>query len=54
MMRSAIIAGCVLALSASVVEARTVKVCSTDLKRCVTVKLPTRGCKSIMGYKICR
>jgi len=35
-------------------EARTVKVCTPDLKRCTTIKLPTSGCRHIMGYKICR
>ena len=53
-MRRLLIAAAVLALFASNAEARTVKVCSTDLKRCTTIKLPTRGCKQIMGYKICR
>ena len=50
----AVVAVLALALSASVAEARTVKVCTPDLKRCVTVKLPASGCKSIMGYHICR
>lgn len=49
-----VVAMLALALSASIAEARTVKVCTPDLKRCVTIKLPTRGCKSIMGYRICR
>lgn len=53
-MRRFLVAAAVLALFASNAEARTVKVCTPTLSQCVTIKLPTRGCKKIMGYKICR
>ena len=49
-----VVAVLALALSASIADARSVKVCTPDLKRCVTVKLTARGCKTVMGYKICR
>ena len=41
-------------MTASIAQARTVKVCTPSLSQCVTIKLPTRGCKTVMGYKICR
>jgi len=41
-------------LMVSQVEARTVKVCTPNLKNCVVVKLPTRGCKTVMGYRVCK